>query len=187
MAQRKAWQIFLPIVAPLLVMQFYMVDAIPMPAADGQPPDMTAFAQVFRREMAVGILMFAFFISWLVSIGWVSNSRIDAAVRPRMHLLLAAAAYAVAYFAFAGYYFFPAMIESARNLPAFAPIIFPMHFLAMAAIFFVMGFAAKNLVMAERQSPARFSDYAGPFFLMWFYLIGIWFVQPRVNRLVAAT
>jgi uncharacterized RDD family membrane protein YckC len=42
---------------------------------------------------------------------------------------------------------------------------------------------SKNLVLAETSKPASFYDYAGPFFLIWFFPIGVWFTQPRINRL----
>jgi len=47
----------------------------------------------------------------------------------------------------------------------------------------ICNFASKSLVMVETGRRAKFYDYAGPFFLMWFFPIGIWFIQPRINRL----
>ena len=44
-------------------------------------------------------------------------------------------------------------------------------------------FVSKSLVLAETGRPALFYDYAGPFFLVWFFPIGVWIVQPRINRL----
>jgi hypothetical protein len=45
-------------------------------------------------------------------------------------------------------------------------------------------FTAKTLKSAEMQREAHFSDYIGDFFLLWFYPVGIWFIQPRINRIV---
>src|SRR5262249_22613374 len=42
---------------------------------------------------------------------------------------------------------------------------------------------SKSLVLAETTKPASFYDYAGPFFLLWFFPLGVWFTQPRINRL----
>jgi hypothetical protein len=44
---------------------------------------------------------------------------------------------------------------------------------------------AKNLVKAETGKRVTFYDYAGPFFLLWFFPIGVWFIQPRINQLYA--
>jgi hypothetical protein len=29
------------------------------------------------------------------------------------------------------------------------------------------------------------NDYIGEFFLFWFFPIGIWFIQPRINNIVS--
>jgi hypothetical protein len=179
-ARLKAWQVFVALVAPMLSVQFYIIRAMPVPQP-GQPPDMVEMARLLTPMMVVSALMFALFFSWLVSVGWVANSRIDTSIRPPMRWYFAAAVYAPAYVAIAGF-FFSRLFEGEAGLPG---IILVMHVAAMAAIFYVMGFSAKNLIMAERRARVSFFDYSGPFFLMWFFPIGIWFVQPRVNRLLA--
>jgi len=61
--------------------------------------------------------------------------------------------------------------------------IFPFHLLAMFCLFFDLNFVSKSLALAETGRAVSFYDYAGPFFLLWFFPLGIWFVQPRINRL----
>jgi hypothetical protein len=63
-------------------------------------------------------------------------------------------------------------------------VIFPLHLLAMFCMFYQLYFVSKNLVLAETGRPASFSDYAGLFLALWFFPIGIWIVQPRINRLI---
>ncbi len=62
-------------------------------------------------------------------------------------------------------------------------IIMPLHFLAMFCMFYNLYFAAKTIKLAELQRQVNFGDYAGEFFLMWFFPIGVWWLQPKVNRL----
>lgn len=64
-------------------------------------------------------------------------------------------------------------------------MIFPFHIFAMACMFYVLRFVAKSLKSVELQRPVRFGDYAGEFFLIWFFLIGVWIIQPRVNKIFA--
>ena len=64
-------------------------------------------------------------------------------------------------------------------------IVLPLHLLAMFCMFYALYFVSKCLVLAETSKPASFRDYAGEFFLIWFCPIGVWFIQPRVNRLHA--
>ncbi|MDQ3109824.1 MAG: hypothetical protein M3R17_08005 [Bacteroidota bacterium] len=66
-------------------------------------------------------------------------------------------------------------------------LIIPMHFFSMFCIFHSIWFVAKTLKMTERWNHVEFSDYAGDFFLIWFFFVGIWFVQPRINRLFDPT
>jgi hypothetical protein len=46
-------------------------------------------------------------------------------------------------------------------------------------------FVAEGLVIAETGKRVSFFDCVGPFFLIWFFVIGVWFIQPRINRLYA--
>ena len=63
-------------------------------------------------------------------------------------------------------------------------IIIPLHFFSMFCIFHTLYFSAKTLKSVEMQRIATFSDYAGEFFLLWFFPIGIWVIQPRLNKLI---
>jgi len=53
----------------------------------------------------------------------------------------------------------------------------------MYCIFYLMYKAAKTIKTAEVQKPVSFGDFAGEFFLLWFFPIGIWFLQPKINKL----
>jgi hypothetical protein len=62
-----------------------------------------------------------------------------------------------------------------------------LHLSSMAGIFYCLYFTAKALKTVERNARVPVSEYVGEFFLLWFYPVGIWLLQPRVNRLFAAT
>lgn len=62
-------------------------------------------------------------------------------------------------------------------------IIFPLHLFVLFCIFYTFWFVAKSLKSVELQRPAGFGDFAGEFFLIWFYPVGLWFIQPRINRI----
>lgn len=67
--------------------------------------------------------------------------------------------------------------------PAIFAIIVPLHLFSMFCIFYCLYFNAKALKTVEWQKPVTFSDCSGEFFLMWFFPIGIWMIQPRINKL----
>jgi hypothetical protein len=50
-------------------------------------------------------------------------------------------------------------------------------------ILYAIYFNAKSLKSVELQRDVTFSDYAADFFLFLFFPIGIWFIQPRINRI----
>lgn len=63
-------------------------------------------------------------------------------------------------------------------------LLIVLHLGSMIAIFYGMAIAAKTIKSIEMGKNARFSDYLGEFFLIWFSLIGYWILQPRINRIV---
>ncbi|WP_313098225.1 hypothetical protein [Epilithonimonas sp.] len=67
--------------------------------------------------------------------------------------------------------------------PLWLLIIFPIHLFSMFCIFYLMYKTAKTIKIAEIQKPVKFVDFAGEFFLLWFFPIGIWFLQPKINKL----
>ncbi len=70
------------------------------------------------------------------------------------------------------------------NPAAIAGIIVPLHLFSMFIIFWGIRFAAKTLKSVELGRMAKFGDYAGEFFLIWFSIIGYWVLQPRLNEFV---
>jgi hypothetical protein len=63
-------------------------------------------------------------------------------------------------------------------------IVIPLHFLSMFCIFYSLYFVAKTFKTVELQRKVSFSDFVAEFFLIWFYPIGIWIVQPKINAMV---
>lgn len=63
-------------------------------------------------------------------------------------------------------------------------IIVPLHLFSMFCIFYCLYFVAKTFKTVELQREVTFSDFAGEFFMIWFFPIGIWIVQPKVNKMI---
>jgi len=67
--------------------------------------------------------------------------------------------------------------------PAIFALIVPLHLFSMFCIFYCLYFTAKALKTVDSQRSVTFNDFAGEFFLIWFFPIGIWMIQPRINKL----
>lgn len=78
---------------------------------------------------------------------------------------------------------FSNVLSGARPGFAIFAIIFPLHFFYMFCVCYCFYFNAKALKSIELQRPVTFNDYAGEFFLLWFFPIGVWILQPRINKL----
>lgn len=61
------------------------------------------------------------------------------------------------------------------------PILFILHILSVFGLFYSMYFAAKTLKTAELQREVTFRDFASEFFMFWFFPVGVWILQPRIN------
>lgn len=62
-------------------------------------------------------------------------------------------------------------------------IMIPLHLFSMFCMFYIMYFCSKTIKSIELKREAIFSDYVGEFFLLWFYMIGIWILQPKINKI----
>ena len=63
-------------------------------------------------------------------------------------------------------------------------IILPLHLFSIFCILYCFYFAAKTFKTAELQRKITYIDYTGEFWMIWFFPIGIWMIQPKINKLV---
>ncbi len=161
----KNWQIF------CLFAIWFVADLIAMMSVTARPPNDLPFWVVS------GLFGFLFYF-WFWSLGSFLNS----IVHPRLRLSYGFFCFAVVYPAV---YVLAFMLFLQNHLPLLFAVVIPLHLLAMFCMIYPLYFISKNLVLAETGKSASFSDYAGPFFLFWFFPVGVWFVQPRINRLYA--
>jgi hypothetical protein len=169
----KSWQIFLLLFGLMLIAQVTVIASFP----DGRNSPESIRNSLLLFGFMTALFMFCY-LGWIWSVGSFLNSSVLAALRMRMGWFRFAAIYPAAYF-----FVFIAFFQ-APNLDVFA-IILPLHLLAMFCMFYNLYFVSKNLVLAETGKQASFYNFAGPLFLIWFFPIGIWFVQPRINRIYA--
>ena len=126
-------------------------------------------SSVFWLSIFLGIPIYL----WLWSIGTKLQSDKVKINELKLLIFKVSVFYPIAYFVFAIYYMF-------TN----GWVVMPMHIAAMISTFYAMIFAAKTLKSAELKREAKISDYLGDFFLVWFFPIGIWILQPRIHKLI---
>ena len=62
--------------------------------------------------------------------------------------------------------------------------IIPFHLFAVISIFGALFFVSKLLVTSEYKRTGNKKKWIGTFFLFWFFPIGIWFVHPRIKKVL---
>lgn len=74
--------------------------------------------------------------------------------------------------------------EVLSSILTWASIIVPLHIISIIGIIYCMIFCAKTIKTAENGVKKLSGDsFIGEFFLLWFYVIGVWILQPRINKL----
>jgi hypothetical protein len=63
-------------------------------------------------------------------------------------------------------------------------VIVPIHLFSMFCIFYTIYFVAKTIKTVELKREVKFGDFAGEFFLLWFYPVGVWILQPKLNKMI---
>jgi hypothetical protein len=167
----KHWQLFLLFLGGLFIGQIAIFISF---ATAAQSPE-----DLMKPGLLLGGVMILFmycFLGWFWSMGFFLSSLVSPSLRLRMGFFRFALAYPAVYvFALIAFFRSPT--------PTFLASIFPFHLFAMFCMFYSLYFVSKSLVLAETGKLASFYDYAGPFFLLWFFPIGVWIIQPRINRL----
>lgn len=167
----KAWQVFLLLFGAMFVMQLAMSIAV---AASGDPK------LIFRLMPLLMAVSMGMVLVWLWTLGTRLYEYAPESLRVKPTKLKFGLIYSFIYMLvfltiFSG--------TAGAKEPQAMALITPFHLLAMFFMFYSNYFISKHLVMAEEKRPVTFNDFAGPFFLVWFFPIGIWFIQPRINKL----
>jgi len=163
----KHWQLFILLFGTMTVAQIAMIAA-------------SVSTETNTSSVMIGTLMLPFIAAllyWFWVLGSFLHSITQPQIRPRMVFFRVALLCPAIYL--------PVFVFLFPNFPPGLSLLFLVHMFATFCMFYLLYFVAKSLVVAETGKPAGFYDFAGPLFLIWFFPLGVWFVQPRINRLFA--
>ena len=173
----KHWQLFGLLMGIPIIFQIISIGSI---VSSNDP---TAEFKFFPVMM---ILYLGLFLGWFYSLGTNLHKKLPETVNMNLKkfkiFLLIPAIYMVL-FTFYMSYIFSNVSTGIEPNPAIWGIIFPLHLFSMFCLFYCLYFISKELKAVEWQKPVTFSDFAGEFFLIWFFPLGIWIIQPRINKL----
>lgn len=176
----KHWQLFILLIAiPVTLDMAGTVLAVSKHNTD-----------IITYGMPVVILLPALvFFAWFYSMGLQLHKKLQAHIKIGLGTFKVFMWLTLAYTLFICMFTFSkgAAINSRADLPDFIVIlfIFLLHLFIMFCMFYCLYINAKLLKAVELQRQVTFSDFAGDFFLLWFFPFGIWVVQPRINGIFA--
>lgn len=183
----KHWQLFLLIIGLPMIAQIVFLSSIFINIGAEQP-NIGSAIPFFVLFPILMITMVGILFGWYWSVGAGLQRIIPDELKMRVSMfrffLIFPVIYIFLMLGVMGYMITSAMASYAAEPPFIFLLIVPMHLFAMFCIFYCMYFVAKTIKTAELKRKVGFGDYAGEFFLIWFYPIGIWFIQPKVNQLI---
>lgn len=164
----KHWQLLLPLMCIILIDLFFD----------------NSITQIITEILALS--SFIIYLVWI----WISCINLCTKLPPNTNLNLKRFKLfmfiSVLYIATMGLIFVYLSIKQIAvfgYIISYASIIYPIHVLCVFLVFWCLAFFAKVFKTVELQRIVTFSDYAKEFFLIAFYPIGIWFIQPRINKI----
>lgn len=135
-----------------------------------------AFAGITLEELGA-----IFFIAWLWAIGSFASELVHPIARPKPNLLTFSLIY-IGSFALLLLLSFNLLLSD--SWLAFV-VLLPLGLVFGFCVFYTMFFTSKVLVLAGIFKPGPIFDYLRPFILIWVYPVGVWVIQPKINRLFA--
>ncbi|MEI6090930.1 MAG: hypothetical protein WCR42_10790 [bacterium] len=197
----KHWQLFallfgLPIVLEILFFSTSFKNMI------AQNMDTSRFLELFQYLQYFPILILLIMIinfGWYWAVGINLQQKIPVEIRLKTGMFKIFVIFPLIYFVaiiLALFWFFSIIgilpygtMQTGETIPpliGFLPLIFlPIHFFYLFCTIYCMYFTARTIKTAELQKAVRFDEFVGEFFLIMFFPIGVWILQPRLNKMVA--
>ncbi len=184
----KHWQLFLLIFGIPMIFQFILMGSMISGISSGNNSNPELMFNYFKIFPLIMILFMGVFFGWFYSIGVGLDRKIPDELKLKVGRFKIFLLIPVIYILFFSIIIVTMMngmrITGGEPNPAIFGLIVPLHLFSMFCIFYCLYFVSKTIKTAELQRKVEFGDFAGEFFLIWFYPIGIWFIQPKINRMI---
>lgn len=185
----KYWQLFLLSVGVPMGLQILLMGNMMAAIFNGPEPNIGLINHYFSLFPLIVFILMGVLCSWLYSIGVGLDSKIPRELKLNLGRFKMSLLVPMLYLLFLSIFMGTMMNDMIQSdgqpdSPIFGLII-PLHLFAMFCLFYCLYFVAKTLKTAELQKNVEFGDFAAEFFLIWCYPIGIWFIQPKLNKLMA--
>jgi hypothetical protein len=191
----KHWQLFLLTFGPVIAFYVYMISNMFEMAQAGGVPQPVFFADIFTLMpiviLSFTLTLFAWYWSVVNGLKALVPSEVDLKLGhfkvffwvPLIYIFLISVGLMIGLNASRGFENPPQLATGLIVVGAILVVL--LHLFSIFCILHTYYFTAKVIRSAETKMHLRTSDFIGEFFLIWFFPIGVWFLQPKVNKLYA--
>jgi hypothetical protein len=188
----KHWQLFLLMVGIPMVLQFVLMGQLVVGFAFQSHPDLVIMLGYMKYFPILAILCISVLFGWFWSVAVGLQNKVPVNIRMKVKkfkvFFIFPLVYMVAFLTF----FSVIMSSPAANNPepsegligGLFAVVVPLYLFAIFCFLYTFYFVAKTLKTVEMQREVKFGNFAGEFFLLWFYPVGVWILQPKINKMI---
>jgi hypothetical protein len=171
----KHWQLFMITFIIPLIIQIFFVGSVFL---NGGFEKLFYLVPMFMTFFIIG------YYGWIWTITKYLNEKLPENLKIQFAKFNRLLSFSILY-SIAFSFWIPTFMNSTNPSLLFALIV-PFHFFFLYCFIYALYFTAKTIKTIEFQRELTFSDFAGEFFLLMFFQIGFWFIQPRINKIFLA-
>jgi hypothetical protein len=180
----KHWQLFLlnfaiPFVLYLITLAIMIGIAIRHQSHD--PYIALRFLPVF---IILGLISAIVQYGWTWAAGIILNNRLPEELKLNTVFFKICFFYPIVYLPLLGLFIYTQLHAGIETFSFTFLLIIPFHLFTIFCSFYCMYFVARVIKTTEYQRYTTVSDYIAEFFMIWFYFVGIWFLQPKINKMI---
>jgi len=182
----RHWQLFCVAIGIPFLLYIIMLTFAVSVVNKGVLPVNNSFLIMMRVYPFIFFLALGTQLAWM----WSVTTSLQARLRPSLRMdmrYLGPALLTPALILFGSGIFMFNMISPYHGLnsavlsPFIVPVLLVVQVVFLACTFYAYYVTSKTIKTYELQQKPAISDYTGEFVLVWFFFIGVWLLQPRIN------
>ncbi len=131
---------------------------------------------------SIGLFLLLVLFAWMFSIGYWCNRHLPETRRRHPLPFAIGLVLPIVYVLMYIFLYLPVLEQG--GAPEKPPLwLLPMHMLSMVGVFYGLWYSARALKSLQENEDADFLIFSSTFFLFFIFPLGVWLIQPEVNRL----
>lgn len=182
----KHWQIFLwQFAIPFVLYIFFIIYVIFRAITENNP---NVIFEMIPYINFITILTLITYYGWIWAIGSKLISKAPSDLKLNLNFLkigiLLVSIFTILYMFFTNSLLLGGSNNILFNNPLWFLLLIPLYLLMLFCAFYIVYFTSRLIKSIEMGKSAELGDYIVDFILIMFVVVGIWFIQPRINKII---